>query len=161
MNYDEQVQTFKGIIPIGQLPVSELIKLLRNQVDIMAIPIHTLPTHTMNFLCFNAVHCILNETLQIKTEDLSFQIFHIAENDKSTCYYRSMPSMDKPVYVVFEEHTGYISSNSNQLFIELELAQGVSQCEYDTEGNRFRTLISHLAIALSEKITYKLLREHH
>ena len=54
------------------------------------------------------------------------------------------------IFVVIEEHTRYICSNSNKLFLEMELASGVSQDEYNNEGLVFRSVISHMAMAYCE-----------
>jgi len=151
MNYDEQVSMFKSAIPIGVKSTSELIELLKAKVDIKEITQNDLFGYTMKAAIFNANHCILNESLQISPNDMSFIIFRVIQNEKSILYYNDTPPEEKFVYAIFEIHTGYTTSNSNQLFLDLELARGVSQQEYDTEGDQFRSLISHLAISYCEK----------
>lgn len=81
---------------------------------------------------------------------MTFHIFQVEKNAKSNKYYND-DFCEKFVYIIFEEHTGYIFSNSNQLFLELEVAQGVSQTEFDHEGIQFRSILAHLAMDYCEK----------
>lgn len=151
MNYAEQVAMFKDSIPIGKKQTFELVDFLKNQVDVREIKLNDLPGNVAKMVIFNAVHCILNNDLQLNSKDMSFLVFQIIKNEKSYKYFTDKGQRGKFVYIVFEEHTGYISSNSNQLFLEFELARGVTQHEFDTEGNQFRSLISHLAIDYCEE----------
>jgi len=148
--YDEQVQMFKGTIPIGPKPISELVELLETQVDLKKIALSDLPGHALQTAMLNATHCILNKDLQLKYDNMSFIAFQVIKNDKSRQYCSDV-SQEKFIYVIFEKHTGYISSNSNRLFLELELARGVSQYEFDIEGDQFRSLLAHLTITYCKK----------
>lgn len=150
INYDEQIRLFKNSIPIGPKTISELVNWLGEQVDIKKIPLNSLPGRTMQTAAFNACHCILNEHLQLNPDDMSFLAFQVVKNHKSSRYFNDKYK-DDLIYVVLEENTGYISSNSNRLFLDLELNRGVSQHEFDNEGNEFRSLISHLAISYCEE----------
>lgn len=143
---------FKDTIPIGPKSINELIDLLAERVDIMEIATSDLADHIMRMAMFNASHCILNDDLHMKPDSMSFLVFKIIQNEKSS-QYSSEISQNEFIYVIFETHIGYIFSNSNRLFLELELLRGVSQHEYDTEGNQFKSLISHLAIAYCEEHT--------
>ena len=86
--------------------------------------------------------------LQIKPEDMLFRIFRVIKNEKSDKYCEA--NSKDFMFVVIEEHTKYICSNSNRLFVEIALASGISQDEYNNEGLLFRSLISHMAIASGE-----------
>ena len=159
MNYFEKVQKFKDIIPIGVKQVSELVKLLNTHIDIKAVPLQDLPDHVVELHLFNATHCTLNETLKICPDEMSLKAYQVIKNERSIFYYDSISQSEEYVNIFFEERTGYISSNSNRLFLTMELARGISQYEYENEGNQFRSLIFHLTNSISEKISYRLLRK--
>ena len=150
LNYDEQVRMFKDSIPIGPKTIPELVDWLRKQVDIKEIPLSALPGRALQTAKHNAMTCILNDGLQLKPDDMSFLAFEVKINPKSSRYSDTLYDHNM-IYVVFEEHNGYIFSNSNRLFFDLEFIRGVSQHELDTEGNEFRSLLSHLAISYCEE----------
>lgn len=150
INYNEQVRMFKSSIPIGPKTISELVDWLRKQVDIREMPLSALPGRTLQTAKYNASHCILNNHLQLNPDDMFFLAFEMIKNQKSSRYFDTIYDHNL-IYVVLEEHTGYIFSNSNRLFLDLEFIRGVSQHEFDTEGDKFRSLLSHLAIAYCEE----------
>ena len=150
INYNEQVRMFKSSIPIGPKTISELVDWLRKQVDIKEIPLSLLHGRTLQTAKYNARHCILNNPLQLNPDDMFFLAFEVIINQKSSRYFDTIYDHEL-IYVVLEEHTGYIFSNSNRLFLDLEFIRGVSQHEFDTEGDEFRSLLSHLAIAYCEE----------
>ncbi len=148
MTYYEQVKKFKKMIPIGVKSTSELIDFLKSKVDVEEISFDDFPYYNLQMLTNNAVHCIQNMELQIKPEDMLFRIFRVIKNEKSDKYCEA--NSKDFMFVVIEEHTKYICSNSNRLFVEIDLASGISQDEYNNEGLLFRSLISHMAIASGE-----------
>jgi hypothetical protein len=109
------------------------------------ISLEELPAHLAASAVYNASHCILNDHLRTSPGEMSFLVFEIVRNEKSKGYFLDQPDCGH-VYAILEELTGYIWSNSNRLFLELEFVRGVSQEEIDTEGNQFRSIISHLAM---------------
>ncbi|HBC93183.1 MAG TPA: hypothetical protein DCZ10_09885 [Pelotomaculum sp.] len=145
MNYNEQVRMFKHLIPIGPKSISELVEMLEAKADIKEIAPNELPGYARQTAIYNASHCILNEDLQVKPDNMLLLAFQIIQNEKSSYYYSDDIMGDDFIYVVFEKHTEYMWSNSQKLFLELELARGVSQHEFDTEGILFRSLVAHLA----------------
>ena len=56
-----------------------------------------------------------------------------------------MYTYEEQVYFIIEAKTQYIFSNSNRLFLELELARGVTQEEFDQEALEFRSLLSRFS----------------
>lgn len=149
-NYKTHVQMFKEFVPIGPKRICELVELLKGHVDIIQIESHDLPGHVVQSAYYNAAHSALNAVLRFLPDNMSFLMFQVVQNDKSKRYFAELTQDTKTIYVIFENNTGYITSNSDLLFIELELARGVSQEDYDAEGIQFRSIISHLAIAYSE-----------
>lgn len=146
MNYNEQIRMFKKKISVGVKKTSELINILKAKADIKEILLNDIPGYTKNFIVYNVKHSILNEHLQLNPNEMTFFVFLVIKNQKSEKYFCDKYQFEKFIYVVFEEHTGYVWSNNNRLFVDLELERGVSQQEFDTEGILFRSLLSHLAI---------------
>ena len=151
--YDKLVKMFKDKIPVGVKTLAQVIDVLKAKVDteeikVIDLDVDDILTTEVKVAAFNAYHCMDNTNLQIKPEDMSFFVFKIVRNEKSKPYYDKMPEDIKHegIYVILEEHTGYILSNSNSLFVELEVERGVSQHEIDTDGDQFKSLIFHLAI---------------
>jgi len=61
-------------------------------------------------------------------------------------YFENRQFKEDPfLYVVFEKHTGYFSSNSDHLSAELMFTRGVSKNEIDTNGLLFKSLVTGLA----------------
>ena len=145
MNYREQVQLFKDLVPIGPRSTSALIKQLKGQVDTSNLSLEELPVYLADMIVFNACHCLQNDGIHLQAESMSFLVFEVMRNEKSRRYFLEKTDEER-VYAVFEEHSGFIWSNSNHLFLEMEFARGVSRQEIDEEGLEFRCLISHLAI---------------
>jgi hypothetical protein len=150
MNYNEQVHMFKDMIPIGPRSVADLVMLLRKQIELVELSLNDLPVSVSMNIAYNATHCILNDDLRLRPEDMSFIAFKLKRNEKSIGYFLNQTDGDD-IYIAFEENTGYIWSNCNRLFIEQEFARGVSQYEIETEGNQFRNLVSHLAMNYCER----------
>lgn len=151
MSYEEQVRMFKSKVPIGIKEVPELVELLRTKVDLVEIAPEDMPKSLIESSGYNATHCILNDELHLKPEELSFVVYRVVDNAKSKEYLAKEHHEDYFVFVIFEHRTGYMWSNSTRIFLEMELARGVSQQEYDSEGWQFRSIIAHLAIAYCEE----------
>lgn len=150
MNYKKQVKLFKKIIPIGLKSVPELIDLLGRKADIKELKPETLPSHWLPIAMFNAAHSICNDELKLDPQDMIFRVFEVIRNEKSKLYFKNCDD-DEMLTVIFEEHTGYVCTDSNRLFLELEYTRGVSKEEYDNEGMQFRSLLSHLATTYCEE----------
>ena len=151
MSYDEQVRMFKDSVMIGPKSVSELVEYLNVIVDVAELTSVDLPAHILQIAESNATKCILNDALQLDSSEMSISAYKVILSDKSKQYLGSEILDDDFIYVVFEEHTGYILSNSNRLFLDLEYARGVSQQEFDSEGDQFQSIIAHMAIDYCEQ----------
>ena len=65
--------------------------------------------------------------------------------EKNRAYNAALKSTgEKYIYVIFERNTGYISTNSAQLQLELSVEQGVSQYDYDNDTDMFLYYITCL-----------------
>jgi len=151
MTYNEQVRMFKKSIPVGVKKTCELIEILKTLANIEEIEMSDLGEPLMLSVMFNAKHCISNELLKLNYPDMSFFAFSLINDHKNSKYFNDKYQVDKSIYVVFEEHTGFIWSGNNTLFLDLELAKGVSRQEYETEGSSFRSILSHMAIAYCDE----------
>jgi hypothetical protein len=154
LTYREQVEVFKDLVPVGPRSVRDLIGSLRRQIDMTEIPLDGLPGRLAEQERVNAYHCIYNEEQRLGPEDMRFRSFLVTRNEKSGRYFRGIDGRFDFLYVVFEDLTGYISSNDSRLFLELEFARGVSRQQIDGEGPQFRSLLGHLAMHFEEQ--YKI-----
>jgi len=146
---EDQRKKLKDIIPVGVKSTTELIEALKLKFDVTEITATDLDSFAglMDSIVFNACNCILNEDLQLKPESMLFIIFRIELNDKSMYYFENRQFKEDPfLYIVFEKHTGYFSSNSEHLATELAFTQGVSENEIDTNGLLFKSLVVGLAL---------------
>ena len=162
MEYNQQLKMFKDIVPIGIISVPEIVELLKQRLDIAEITLDEFPGPIVDVAKFNASNCIFNTGLQLKPEEMSFRAFRVIKNEKSAHYdisYQISCQEDECIYIIFEENSGYFLTNSNWLLIELELARGVSEQEIVSEDIQFRSLLSHLAIALEEGYTIACWRD--
>ncbi len=123
--YEEQVKLFKSLIPIGRKSTPELINIIKEKVDVIEISPLTLPHRGFALAQYNATHCILNSKLKLNPQDMEFHAFEVIENSKSKVYFNHGNSHEQ-IYFIIEAKTQYIFSNSNRLFLELELARGVT-----------------------------------
>lgn len=144
LSYKEQIKKFKKCIHIGPTSTSDLLKWLKEKVDVREISFSDLRKGDALMITYNAKNCILNKD-HLSVEQMKFHIFQVVPNEKSAVYYNEQP-YEEIIYVVLEEKTGYIYSGSNLLFLELEVKQGVSEEEYNTEGLQFRSILAHIAI---------------
>ena len=148
-SYEEQVKAFKDIVPIGVKRVPELIELLKRQVDLKEVTAEDLQYLEADTAKYNASCYIDSRGLQLKPEEMSFIYFQVIENEKSAHYDNVYPESGY-IYIIIEEHSGYLTTNSNWLSIEIDFARGISQHDLDTEGVPFQSLIAGLAFAEEE-----------
>ena len=106
------------------------------------LSLNMFPPDILNIASYNAANCILNNESRLNIQEMRFALFQVIKNRKSLEYY---PDDENFVYVIIEKHIKYIMSNSDKLFLELELFKGVTKEEYETEGLQFRSLLSRLA----------------
>ena len=68
-------------------------------------------------------------------KELQIRGLSIPVTEKTFCYTQGdfTPERDGLLYLAYEERTGYQSSNSNQLFLEVLIARGITQ--EDITGN--------------------------
>lgn len=146
-NRDPLLKKYKHKIIPGEKNVDELIKYLKNKVDIVEISTTELVKSILQFITYNVVHCIRNKQPKLSEDELNFVAYKLIRNDKGNSYYQYdyvhiNGQEDDLIFVVFETRTGSIYSNSNKLQLELFVEQGVSQYDYENET---LVLISYLS----------------
>ncbi len=91
---------------------------------------------------FNAVHMPINEEkLHLPETKLRIQAIVLPAAVKVDGIYDVRDSSREDVlpYLVYEEQVGYYYSNSNKLFLEIDIARGVTQVDLDCETERYNT----------------------
>ncbi len=89
---------------------------------------------------FNAVHVPKNEEeLHLSEAQLHIQAIALPADVKVKGGYDVRDSCHEDVlpYLAYEEQVGYHYSNSNRLFLEVDIAIGVTQVDVDSESERF------------------------
>lgn len=148
-NRDPLLKKYKHKIIPGEKNVDELIKYLKNKVNIVEISTTELVKPILQCITYNVVHCIRNEQLKLTADELNFVAHKLIRNDKSNSYYQYDyvhidEQEDDLIFVIFEMRTGNIYSNSNKLQLELFVEQGVSQYDYDNETLMLVSYLSYL-----------------
>ncbi len=76
----------------------------------------------------------LNQESKAGPDNLEFLCYKLEKTPRNEAYNQVLPAIHQEfIYVVMEKKTGYILSNSNKLFLELSLLQGVSQTDIDND----------------------------
>ena len=145
MNYETQVKMFKHLIPIGERDPKDLISYLKNKFDLVEIDFSELPSYKRNMFSENAKYFVGNIKLNVEIEDMSFRFFKIIENEKSIEYVDPGESeYGNFLFLVLEEKTKYMSSNSGRLLTEMIYISGISEESYLEEDYVFKDLLSKL-----------------
>ena len=163
MNYETQIKMFKHLIPIGERDSKDLISYLKNKFDLVEIDFSELPSYKRDMLSENAKYFVGNIKLNVEIEDMSFRFFKIIENEKSIEYVDPREAeYGNFLFLILEEKTKYMSSNSGKLLTEMTYVSGVSKESYLEEDYVFKNLLSFLMFDyiydnkfLYEKIIHK------
>lgn len=115
-----------------ELSAMELVKYFTEALDVETI---MLAEVTERFLAFNFENTYKNSS-RLTVEEGIWHAYRVLKNQKSKLYYReSRVQHDGYVWFICEEQTGYYTSNSQLLFLEMELKHGVSVTDYTNETN--------------------------
>ena len=145
MNYETQIKMFKHLIPIGERDSKELISYLKNKFDLVEIDFSELPSYKKNMLRENAKYFVGNIKLNVEIKDMSFRLFKIIENEKSIEYVDPREAEHGNfLFLILEEKTKYMCTNSGRLLIEMTYISGVSKESYLEEDYVFKDLLSKL-----------------
>lgn len=163
MDYETQVKMFKHLIPIGERDSKDLIDYLKNKFDIVEMDFSELPSYKKDMLSENAKYYVGNDKLNVEIKDMSFRYFKIIENEKSIEYVDPREAeYGDFLFLILEEKTKCMSTNSGKLLTEMTYVSGVSKESYLVEDYIFKDLLSKLMFDyiydnkfLYEKIIHK------
>ena len=120
---------YKRIIPERRVSLTQVIDKIKTQYNATTIEYRDIPHLWMHK--YNAVHLPSNERLQLTEEQLNIKAIKIKVDEKMLPYVVkdfTPVSFDEEnyIYVAYEEQVGYWYSNSNRLYLEVTLMQGIS-----------------------------------
>ena len=111
---------------------------LKNKVKCSSSDVPDKKSFFMKAMTESVLYSILNED-GYKEEDLEFVYYLVEHNEETEHYYEEMlsgqvPIKYEPIYVLFEKKTGYITSNSQMLLLELFIEQGIDEEDLESES---------------------------
>ena len=77
-------------------------------------------------------------------------MYYLVEHNEETEHYyeemfsRVVPAIYEPIYVLFEKKTGYITSNSQMLLLELFIEQGIDEEDLKSDSIHARSYLSRI-----------------
>jgi hypothetical protein len=69
-------------------------------------------------------------------------VYRVSESKDSPTLHTEHFEKDEPIIVFIEKKSGYIESDSNELFRQLTLLKSVSQLDYDTNSEKLYELLA-------------------
>lgn len=131
------LERYAWIIPNQPVPLQTIIEQLTEKFHAIQLDHDKIPSLKMHL--FNAVHLPKNEDELHLTEDqLEIKALKIPINSQTEAYVKrnfvplSSDSEDENyIYLAYETQVGYRYSNSNRLFLETKLMQGIDQNELE------------------------------
>lgn len=116
-----------------QLP--DFMRRLEAKVDVRELTCNEFPKPMLHMVCKNAMNSVRNMRTQFQEEELQFVYYELEMTEKTRQFFiHEKEGKFESYYIVFEEHTGYIWSNCNRLFLELIIEQGVNEEDMEDEG---------------------------
>jgi hypothetical protein len=76
-------------------------------------------------------------------------IYKVSESKDSPILHTEHFEKDEPIIVFIEKKSGYIESNSSELFFQLTLLKSVSQLDYDTNSEKLYELLALIDAAVT------------
>ena len=116
----------------------EFLAHLQNKIRCTQSDVPDRNSFFMKTITFNVLNCILNVE-ELTEDELEFVRYLVEHNEDTEHYYEEMlsrvvPAIYKPIYVLFEKKTGYITSNSQMLLLELFIEQGIDEEDLESES---------------------------
>lgn len=128
-----------------QIPLEEIIAGMKEHFGALELPREEIPH--LNMHLFNAVHLPRNEELGLPEDRLNIRALKIPITEKTAHYVRRNYVSEFPedfIYLAFETQVSYTYSNSNKLFLEAKIAQGISQADIDEAGENYNCCLFYL-----------------
>ncbi len=92
----------------------------------------------------NASYCILNTEKYTTEEEFCFKQFKIGYNEDTAVYYQNLNPAFQTIYVIFETKTGYLTSNSQRLLLELFIEQGIDPKDITTNSILYQSYLTYI-----------------
>lgn len=138
MNREESKlrEQYTWLIPNQPVPLHSVIEQLTEKFQAVQIEHSKIPGLRMHL--YNAVHLPKNEELQLVQDQLDIKALKIPISSQTEPYVKhnfvpisSEQEDENYIYLAYEEQVGYRYSNSNRLFLETKLMQGIDQSDLD------------------------------
>ncbi len=146
---NQLLDVYHWLIPNKPVEFSSVIETLKQRFQATELDSSQIPNLKMHQ--FNALHLPKNEELHLCEAQLHIQAIRIPITPQTKMYTERdfvPPSSDsdgKPyIYLAYETQVGYCRSNSNRLFLECRLMQGISPSEREQNTERWRDFIFFL-----------------
>lgn len=126
------IEQYAWLIPKCPISLGQVIEQISKKFNATLIEYGDIPHLWMHR--YNAVHLPKNEELRLAEEQLKIKAIKIPINEKVAQYiakdFTPVLVADEEanfIYLAYEEQVDYRYSNSNRLFLEAKLMQGISQ----------------------------------
>lgn len=145
---EQMKKQYSSYVKIPKNNTQYLIDFLSQKLDCIPQSDNFMGTYFLNTLIENTYNCILNKDFLLSKESFHFNCFTITRNKKSDAYYKEMDD-NEPIYIIFEQETGYIESNCNLLFLEIFIEKGIDNSDLISENDYCKTYFSYLEQLIS------------
>ena len=113
---------------------AELADYFSKVLYVEAVPLEQIPER---FLAYNFENAYVNQN-KIALNEGIWRAYRVLKDEKSELYYREYRVQHEGVaWFICEEKTGYFTSNSQLLFLEMNLKHGLSIEDYENENGWF------------------------
>lgn len=147
MNIRAWVKKHPSALVIGSIPLSAIVEKYKREYDAVEISDSEIPNLWMHK--FNARNLPRNVILQLSEEMLRIKAIRIPISEQSRHLtlkdFVPQGTEDEPyIYLAYEEQVGYHYSNSGKLFLEVALAQGITEEQVKLETEEYICYLSYL-----------------
>lgn len=119
----------------GNPTISEICEKLKKEYGAVELPEERIPSLKWVHR-FNALHTPENqEHLHLTEDQLHIRALQLPQSAGYAS--REGNCANDPVYLAFEEQVGYIYSNSNELFLEVNIARGCNRRDIEENTERY------------------------
>lgn len=145
----KRMEQYAWLIPQQPKSLGEVIKQITDRLHGTQIESKKIPNLKMHR--YNAFHLPKNEELKLTTEQLKIKALKIPITPDTEPYVLQnfVPvscecKEDDYIYLAYEEQVGYRYSNSNRLFLESKLMQGIDPIDMDGRTEKWIDFIFYL-----------------
>lgn len=142
------IKQYAWLIPPQPVPQGQVIDQLVKKLHAVPMEPGEIPNMWMHE--YNAVHLPKNEELQLTVPQLQIKAIKIPINAQTQSYTDrdfvslSFDASEDYIYLAYEEQVGYHYSNSNKLFCEAVLMEGIDQRDMDARTENYMVFLFRL-----------------